>query len=157
MRTKKENALIRFKDESDERCVCLRILYLRKEKFHLAYNLLRERLSRAKVEGKHFTRILGQLMKTGNKLRAIKEVIEEIEQSIQVIDGMITIEIKGNLHSRLNRNSDYRRSCRGKVKYSERSVEQAAIEMTAKIGDQMESYKCRHCDGWHVGHSVMWS
>lgn len=44
-------------------------------------------------------------------------------------------------------------SCHGKVKYGhEASAKTAANKMTLKKMETLESYKCRHCPAWHVGH-----
>lgn len=43
-------------------------------------------------------------------------------------------------------------SCHGKVKYREASAHNAAVKMASKKGESFEAYKCRHCDGWHIGH-----
>jgi hypothetical protein len=154
MRNQKEKTLIRYRDIRETECLCIPILELKRQRLFDHYNCLKEQLANAKVAGKNFQRILVRVMKTGNKLRAIKEAIEEIHQSYEILSKMITIEINGVSVSRLSRESDYRRSCKGKVAYSERSVEQAALEMAEKVGDSMEAYKCRHCQHYHVGHSV---
>lgn len=48
-------------------------------------------------------------------------------------------------------------SCHGKVKYSESSAARAASKMLAKKQEPFEAYKCRHCDGWHIGHPRFWN
>lgn len=48
-------------------------------------------------------------------------------------------------------------SCTKKVKYREESARQAAVDMAAKKREPFEAYKCRHCEGWHIGHPVFWS
>lgn len=156
MRRRKEKTLLEYRDNGEQGCVCMDILELKRHRLWVDYEELRERLSKAKASGKNYDRILNRIMKTGNKFRAIKEVIAEIQQAYKTVENMITIEINGVPFSRLSRESDYRRSCKGKVPYSERSVNRAAVEMAAKIGDPMEGYKCRHCQHWHVGHAVLW-
>lgn len=46
-------------------------------------------------------------------------------------------------------------SCTRKVKYRKDSAKKAAERMTQKLGEQMESYWCRYCGGWHIGHSLL--
>lgn len=45
-------------------------------------------------------------------------------------------------------------SCERKVKYNtEATALKVADHMTEKKNETIEAYKCRHCDGWHVGHA----
>lgn len=50
--------------------------------------------------------------------------------------------------------ADYRHSCEGKTKYGHMDTAiQVATTVGRKIGQEMEAYKCRHCeDGFHIGH-----
>jgi hypothetical protein len=51
---------------------------------------------------------------------------------------------------------DFESSCKGKVKYGHReTAESACTAMKRKRNLDLEPYECRHCDGWHIGHS--WS
>lgn len=46
------------------------------------------------------------------------------------------------------------RSCTGKVKYGHmETARTAATDVSAKIGDALESYKCEFCDAYHIGHA----
>ena len=46
-------------------------------------------------------------------------------------------------------------SCEGKVRYGhEETAERAAYAMMGKGSKILEPYKCRHCDGWHIGGSL---
>jgi hypothetical protein len=45
-------------------------------------------------------------------------------------------------------------SCSGKRRYSRRSAEKAALEMAQKHHEPFQSYRCTHCDYWHVGHPL---
>lgn len=47
-------------------------------------------------------------------------------------------------------------SCHGKVKYSEASAPGVALQMQKKKREPFEAYKCRHCEGWHIGHPRFW-
>jgi len=51
---------------------------------------------------------------------------------------------------------DGQSSCIGKIKYSEKSANEAAVKMQQKKQEPFEAYKCRHCDGWHIGHPRFW-
>jgi len=43
-------------------------------------------------------------------------------------------------------------SCKRKVKYGHmESAEKAVVAMREKRGAKLEAYKCRYCDGFHVG------
>jgi len=41
--------------------------------------------------------------------------------------------------------------CGTKIKYRESSARRAAEAMERKRGVVFDAYKCRFCDGWHVG------
>lgn len=44
-------------------------------------------------------------------------------------------------------------SCTHKIKYGhEITAQSAASVMANKKKETFEAYKCRHCDGWHIGH-----
>ncbi len=45
--------------------------------------------------------------------------------------------------------SDEHMSCVNKVKYGHK--ETAAKRMMEKGSKDLEAYKCRYCDGWHIG------
>lgn len=155
MNHKKEKLLIGFK-QSDDDCICCHILKLKAERLFAEYEPLQEHIARRKAEGKDIDKPLGHLLKTGNKLRAIKEAIREIEHAKQCLEKMIEVEINGKTFYRLNKNSDRKRSCAKKIPYdSEESAQVAAKEVFDRIGDSMDAYKCRHCKFWHTGHSIL--
>jgi len=155
MKHNKEKTLINFRDsELNSECVCLQILELKRERLKTRYDAYLQKLEKAKTDGKNYQKVLGYVMKTGNKMRAIKEAIEEIKKVYEILSGMIEIEINGTTFSRLSSHSDFKRSCKGKVPYSESASIQAAVEVSAKLGETMENYKCRHCEHWHIGHSI---
>lgn len=54
----------------------------------------------------------------------------------------------------LLRDEDRRHSCERKVELSESNAWRAATRMAAKHGRPFDAYKCRHCEGWHVGRAV---
>lgn len=44
-------------------------------------------------------------------------------------------------------------SCHGKVKYGHYDTAvTAANKMEQKKQEKFEAYKCRHCEGYHIGH-----
>jgi hypothetical protein len=48
--------------------------------------------------------------------------------------------------------SDKDVSCTDKVKYGHReTAEKAVVKMEKKGSKPLEAYKCRHCEGWHIG------
>jgi hypothetical protein len=50
---------------------------------------------------------------------------------------------------------DKERSCGSKVKYGHfESAEKACITLREKKGRDLQSYKCRYCEGWHIGHGL---
>lgn len=52
---------------------------------------------------------------------------------------------------------DHGASCHGKFKHpSAEKAERSAAHMAEKKKEPFEAYKCRHCDGWHVGHPKFW-
>lgn len=54
---------------------------------------------------------------------------------------------------KLFRAIDRASSCARKVRYGHaETAETARLHMQRKTGEALEVYKCRHCDGWHVGH-----
>jgi hypothetical protein len=54
---------------------------------------------------------------------------------------------------KLFKSIDHFFSCGDKVKYGHQETADKACEsMKAKYGTELESYKCRHCEGWHIGH-----
>ncbi len=153
MKRKKENLLINYK-ESPSGCLCQKILELKREKLFQVYESLRKRVARQKAKGKIYERTLNNLLKIGNKMRAVKEAISEINDTYDKIEKMVEIEINEQTIFRLSHNSDRRRSCYKKVPHSKESAENTALEMIKRTGERLESYKCRHCEFWHVGHSV---
>jgi hypothetical protein len=54
---------------------------------------------------------------------------------------------------RADQRTDQLFSCIGKVTYGHLQTANEAVEaMRQKHGSALESYKCRHCDGYHIGH-----
>jgi hypothetical protein len=47
-------------------------------------------------------------------------------------------------------------ACTGKRKLSQESAEKAVLAMAQKHREPFQSYRCRHCDFWHVGHPLYW-
>lgn len=48
---------------------------------------------------------------------------------------------------------DYLASCYRKVRYGHaQTAENACRSMAARGIEGLEKYKCRFCDGWHIGH-----
>lgn len=155
MNHKKEKLLIEYKQSAPSSCLCCQILELKRGRLFAHYEILRERLEKQKADNKNFQRTLAMILKTGNKLRAIKEAIREVKDTENKLANMFEVEINGKTFFRLNENSDRRRSCVKKVQYdSEQSAEIAVIEMEHRLDEDFEAYKCRHCEFWHVGHSV---
>lgn len=157
MQRKKETTLIKIKSGAEGMgCVCSHVLELKGERLLNAYSEAVERFRRAKPGSKNRDRGLAAVLKLGNKARAIKEALNEINITREILEQMIFVEIKGKSRPRLSSVSDYRRSCAGKVKYREESAKTAVVEIGDKYGDLLEAYDCRHCDGWHVGHAPSW-
>jgi hypothetical protein len=46
--------------------------------------------------------------------------------------------------------------CSGKRKLSQELAEKAMLAMAQKHREPFQSYRCRHCDFWHVGHPLYW-
>jgi uncharacterized membrane protein YgcG len=50
--------------------------------------------------------------------------------------------------------TDEQRACEGKVKYGHKeTADKAATVMLKKYGETLESYECRYCGKWHIGHT----
>ena len=46
-------------------------------------------------------------------------------------------------------------ACDGKTKYStEKRAVLSARRLTMKENDVFDVYQCRHCGGWHIGHTL---
>ncbi len=134
-------------------CICLRLL---EEKRDREYENLRGELRLRAKGSSSFKRTLIQILKTGNKLRAIKEVIAEIREVTEVaIPAMIPVEIAGRTTYRLSEDTDRRRSCAGKIAYqSEEEAKEAVIRMVEMTDKPFDDYRCRHCNARHIGHSA---
>lgn len=64
--------------------------------------------------------------------------------------GFITIAIGRESIARQDRD----RSCASKLYYgSEATAQKSAQKVGEKNNTKLEAYKCRHCAGWHIGHS----
>jgi len=57
------------------------------------------------------------------------------------------------LTERLNASS--KPACEGKRRYGHQETAERAVSAMFKKygGNRMESYHCKTCDGWHIGHS----
>lgn len=154
-KSKTEKLLVAFKTSGSSDCICCHILKIKLERLRAEYEPLVEHIEKRKTNGEDYQKPLGYLQKTGNKLRAIKEALHEIENAKYLLDNLFKVEIKGKTFYRLNKNRDRRSSCGRKIKYSSMNdAQQAAIEIAERLGDEMEGYKCRHCDFFHVGHKI---
>lgn len=47
--------------------------------------------------------------------------------------------------------SDKDHSCSRKVKFNHKETADSAISAMKNKRRLLESYKCRYCDGWHIG------
>ena len=153
MKHQKHKILERYR-EHGEGCLCMSLLWLRYDKLRAQSEYARERLSRMTVDSKNWNKQLGHVLKFGNKLKVIKDLIREIQTSHEIANKMVEVPIAGRTFYRISHYDDYRRSCKGKQPYSEGAVKIAAVEMAAKLDEPMEPYKCRHCQHWHVGHAI---
>lgn len=117
-------------------CICLRLLEEKRDRLYAEYENLRGELRLRAKGSSSFKRTLIQILKTGNKLRAIKEVIAEIREVTEVaIPAMIPVEIAGRTMYRLSEDTDRRRNCAGKIPYqTEEEAKEAVIRMMETSG-----------------------
>lgn len=154
MNYRKEKTLIQFKENKlDTKCICLNVLELKATRLKQEYEEAKEKFLSAKTDSIGKERKLNILKKLGNKYRAVKEVILEVKETWRILDEMVEIKSNDKSVFRLSFKSDCERSCKGKIKYREESAEKAKVEMEKKLNEAMDAYKCRHCDGYHVGHA----
>lgn len=52
---------------------------------------------------------------------------------------------------------DGQSSCKGKLKHkTQEGAMKAASRMAQKTHEPFETYRCRHCEFWHIGHPRFW-
>jgi len=150
----KKRVLVAYKLEARHDCVCLELLALKYNRLFAEYRTLVGRLDKAKERGQPFNKILEKVQIKGNQVSILRGVLQEITAAYDVADRMITIEDDGIVLVRKNEKEDRRRSCLGKVQYSEEYARQCAAEMQKKRERPFDAYQCRYCDHWHIGHSI---
>ena len=152
MRKSKYAVLYQFKNGDAGNCLALVVLKYQQQRFRKKYYFYQEILQRKKVGSKGFEKALAKVRKTYSKAQVLMEIIAEIER-LQKKIALVDIENFDD-EFKISKSSDYARSCKNKVKYSEGSAKQAALDVAEKLNEMMEHYKCRHCDGWHIGHAL---
>jgi hypothetical protein len=56
--------------------------------------------------------------------------------------------------ARRRSSNEKERACGSKVRYgSQETADRATSAMLKKTGQTLESYECRFCHKWHIGHS----
>ena len=154
MKRRKEKILIEAKTNGSD-FLWKEIFVLKQQKLFEKYEVLKSILAKQKKDGGNYERTLNKIKKTGNALKLLKTLTREIIESYARLDTMITIVINDKEIFRLSEAADRRRSHTKKIVYGHKETAmQAAKEVSARTGDDLEHYKCRHCDGWHIGHSV---
>lgn len=146
--------LIEFKTEGEQTCICKNVMILKYERQYAHVQRLNEQLRRQETGSAKWERTLGTVRAQGNKLRALKEIMREITETERVVGSMVKVAINGIEVYRINPNDDRRRSCHRKNPHDTmKEAETAADEMTHRLGEYIEAYKCRHCDFFHTGHA----
>lgn len=152
MEKRKVRKLIQFY-EGDEKCLTRAMLIFRRDRYHRLYEGLQEELKQRTPQSKGWKRTLRMLQKTHNKKRALKEVLQETDAIAKRKQENEAVDVRKLF--KFNESSDFVRSCKKKIKYRVKSANEAALEVSANLGEKLESYKCRHCDGWHIGHAIV--
>lgn len=153
MNRNKERILIQHKAGAVDTCLCLSILKLKSEQLRREYELLVARLRTKHPDSKQFAALLPRVMRASNRNSVVRDIIREIETSNEILESLVPVEINGRTTYRRTVQDDFIRSCKGKVANTEKEASSIARDMSVRTNENLEPYKCRHCEHWHVGHS----
>jgi hypothetical protein len=134
-------------------------IFIIEQKLHrinLHYYHAKERLDRQKVGSKGWLKSLGFVQSCGSKRKVLLEVLNQLRR---IHGGNLKVHkfsSKGSMVFVFGNSTDKRQSCLGKIPHkSLDDAQKCADSFFIDKGEEMDAYKCRHCEFWHIGHSLI--